>query len=149
MRVGDICKSETITCPRETSVQQAASLMRSHHVGDLVVADDTAGGKIPVGILTDRDIVMAVIAPGLDPDSLLVGDVMTEELLTAQETDSISDTLARMRQAGIRRVPVVDGHGYLCGIVSSDDLLGFIVGELGALAGITAGQPVQERRTRH
>lgn len=149
MRIGDICTSEIVSCSRDTTVQQAAGLMRRHHVGDLIVVDTLGDGGVPVGILTDRDIVMAVIAPGLDPAGLLAGDVMSEELLTAQETDSVSDTLARMRLRGIRRVPVLDAQGSLRGIVSADDLLGFIAGELSALVQIGAGQPVHERRTRH
>lgn len=149
MRIGDICKSEIVSCSRDSTVQQAAELMRRHHVGDVVVVDALASGATPVGMLTDRDIVMAVIAPGLDPSGLLAGDVMSDALLTAQETDSVSDTLAQMRLRGIRRVPVIDGNGVLRGIVSADDLLGFIAGELAALVEISAGQPVQERRTRH
>ncbi len=85
MRVGEICTVQTIYCKRDETVQGAALLMRKYHVGDVVVIDSLDREHIPVGIITDRDIVVSVIALGLDPASLLVGDIMTEDLLTASE----------------------------------------------------------------
>ena len=121
MHIGDISTVNTVCCTRDETVQGAAMLMRRHHVGDLVVIDADGSGSVPVGILTDRDIVMAVIAPGLDPASLLAGDVMSDDLLTASESDDVYETIERMRLRGIRRVPVVDAGGSLAGVVSADD----------------------------
>ena len=108
MRIGEICTTQTIFCTRDETVQGAALLMRTHHVGDLVVIDQPDGERVPVGILTDRDIVVSVIALGLDPASLLVGDIMSDDLLTCSESDDVYETIERMRLRGIRRVPVVN-----------------------------------------
>ncbi|WP_020652462.1 CBS domain-containing protein [Massilia niastensis] len=148
MNIGEICTVHTVCCSRDDTVQDAAILMRMHHVGDLIVVEGNGGGKVPIGILTDRDIVVSVIAPGLDPGSLLAGDVMSEDLLTASETDDVYETIERMRLRGIRRVPVVDASGILSGIVSSDDLLEFLAEEMGELSRISSWQQAHERRAR-
>ena len=148
MEVGKLCTAETICCARDETVQGAALLMRRHHVGDIVVVDDPDGERAPLGIVTDRDIVVSVIAPGLDPASLQVGDIMTDDLLTARETDDVYETIERMRLRGIRRVPVVAGDGRLAGIVSVDDLLEFLAEEMGELSRISAYQRSHEKRAR-
>ncbi len=149
MRIGEMCTTQTIVCTREESVQGAALLMRTHHVGDVVVIDQPNGERIPAGILTDRDIVVSVIALGLDPASLLVGDIMSDDLLTCSEKDDVYETIERMRLRGIRRVPVTNAQGGLTGIVSADDLLGFLAEEMGELARIAPHQQTQERHVRH
>ncbi|MFC0135205.1 histidine kinase [Massilia eurypsychrophila] len=149
MRIGEMCTTQTIVCTREESVQGAALLMRTHHVGDVVVVEQPNGERVPTGILTDRDIVVSVIALGLDPASLLVGDIMTDDLLTCSENDDVYETIERMRLRGIRRVPVVNADGALTGIVSADDLLGFLAEEMGELARIGPHQQSQEKRARH
>jgi len=148
MRIGEICTLETIFCKREESVQDAALLMRQHHVGDIVVVDPLEGERVPVGIVTDRDIVVSVIALGLDPGSLQVGDIMTSDLLTINENDDVYETIERMRFRGIRRVPVVNAAGGLMGIVSADDLLEFLAEEMGDLSRIASHQQAQEKRVR-
>ncbi|TFW29573.1 CBS domain-containing protein [Massilia horti] len=149
MQIGEIATAETIYCRRDESVQAAALLMRQHHVGDLVVADEIADQRIPVGIVTDRDIVVSVIALGLDPSSLQVGDIMSDDLLTVNEADDVYATIEKMRFRGIRRVPVVNANGALMGIVSADDLLEFLSEEMGELARISSHQQAHEKRARH
>jgi CBS domain-containing protein len=149
MRIGEMCTTQTIVCTREESVQGAALLMRTHHVGDVVIVEQPNGERVPTGILTDRDIVVSVIALGLDPASLLVGDIMSDDLLTCSDKDDVYETIERMRLRGIRRVPVVNAHGGLTGIVSADDLLGFLAEEMGELARIGPHQQSQEKRARH
>ncbi len=148
MHIGEICTVPTIFCTRDESVQGAALLMRKHHVGDLVVIDQPDGAKVPVGIITDRDIVVSVIALGLDPASLLVGDIMSDDLLTTAEHDDVYETIEQMRFRGIRRVPVVDAGGALSGIVSVDDLLEFLAEEMGELSRISSHQQAHEKRAR-
>ena len=148
MRIGDICTIETVRCKRDMTVQEAALLMRKHHVGDLIVVEQPNGEQVPVGIITDRDIVVSVIALGLDPSSLLVGDIMTGELLTATEEEDVYETIERMRFKNIRRLPVVNSLGGLSGIVSVDDLLEFLSDEMGELSRISSGQMAQEKRVR-
>jgi CBS domain-containing protein len=149
MNIGEICTVQTITCARDETVQGAALLMRKHHVGDLIVVDQLDGQPVPVGIVTDRDIVVSVVALGLDPDSLQVGDIMSDDLLTCGEDDDVYATIEHMRLRGIRRVPVVNRAGGLVGIVSADDLLEFLAEEMGDLSRISANQQAQEKRARH
>ena len=148
MHIGEICTNQATHCSRDETVQGAALMMRRYHVGDVVVVDQLDGASVPVGILTDRDIVISVIAPGLDPASLLVGDIMADDLLTARETDDVYETIERMRLRGIRRVPVIDAAGGLSGIVSADDLLEFLAEEMGELSRISPYQQAHERRAR-
>lgn len=148
MHIGEICTVQTIYCKRDETVQGAALLMRKHHVGDLIVVDQAEGERIPIGIVTDRDIVVSVIALGLDPASLLVGDIMSDDLLVTGEDDDVYETIERMRARGIRRVPVVNEAGGLTGIVSADDLLEFLAEEMGELSRIASHQQSHERRAR-
>lgn len=108
MRIGDICTIQAISCTRDDTVQGAALLMRKHHVGDVVVVDQPDGERLPVGILTDRDIVVSVIALALDPASLLVSDVMSDDLLVAGEDDDVYETIEKMR---LRHPPPAGGGG--------------------------------------
>jgi CBS domain-containing protein len=148
MKVGEICTVQTIYCKRDETVQGASLLMRKNHVGDLVVIEQPDAERIPVGIITDRDIVVSVIALGLDPASLLVGDIMSDDLLTASEDDDVYETIERMRFRGIRRVPVVNRAGGLTGIVSVDDLLESLAEEMGELSRIASHQQAHEKRAR-
>lgn len=148
MHIGQICTSQATHCTRDETVQGAALLMRRQHVGDVIVVDRFDGASVPVGILTDRDIVVSVIAPGLDPASLQVGDIMSDDLLTARDSDDVYETIEKMRLRGIRRVPVVDAGGSLAGIVSADDLLEFLAEEMGELSRISPWQQAHERRAR-
>lgn len=141
MNVGELCIREVVIAQRDTTVVEAAQRMRSYHVGNLVVVEDEADGRRPVGIVTDRDIVMAVVAVGIDPATLRLGDIMSTELATVRETEDVCETLRYMRDKGVRRMPVVDAAGRLAGIVTVDDLLGLLAEEMGHLAQlITRGQ---------
>jgi CBS domain-containing protein len=148
MQVGKLCTIDTVCCSRDETVQGAAYLMRKHHVGDIVVVDEPDGERSPVGIVTDRDIVVSVIALGLDPLGLQVGDIMSDDLLVAQEHEDVDALIERMRLRGIRRVPVVDEDGRLAGIVSADDLLGYLAEEMEDLSRISPYQQNHERRAR-
>jgi CBS domain-containing protein len=112
MPIGDICIREMMIATRETTVQEAARLMRENHVGDLLVVDRVNGHRTPLGIVTDRDIVVAVVALDLDPGALSVGDIMGAELETAPQDQGMFETIHQMRSAGVRRIPVVTRQGY-------------------------------------
>lgn len=116
--------------------------MREHHAGDIVVTEESGAKVVPIGIVTDRDIVMAIVARELSPEGLSVGDIMTGGLVTAKARDGVFETIQLMRTEGIRRAPIVDDTGALVGIVSLDDLLELLAEELGNLAGLLR----QERR---
>ncbi|MFO1361892.1 MAG: CBS domain-containing protein [Burkholderiales bacterium] len=148
MNVGEICNRVVVVTRRETPLPAAAALMREHHVGSLVVVEDGARGRVPVGILTDRDIVVAVVAPGVDPRVVTVGEMMTGDLLTLREQDSVYDALRLMRGRGIRRVPVVTPAGTLAGIVTLDDLLETVAEQLNGIVRAIASEQAREKRVR-
>jgi CBS domain-containing protein len=148
MAVGEICSREVVFARRGESLRVAAQLMREKHVGALAVVDERNGDRIPVGIITDRDIVIAVVAKGLDADTLLVGEAMSPDLVTARESDGVSECIAKMRAKGVRRVPVVDARGALVGIVSADDFLDLLAEELSGLARMIASEQRREAKTR-
>jgi CBS domain-containing protein len=130
MNVGELCNRETVIATRETGVVEAARLMREHHVGSLVVCAEQLSQRVPVGMLTDRDIVVAVVAKEIDPRTLTVGEVMSAGALVVRERDGVPDALRTMREKGIRRVPVVNDTGGLVGIVTIDDILELVAEEM-------------------
>lgn len=132
--VADICIRDVVAAPPALSVDEAARLMRERHVGCLVVVELGDGGRLPSGVLTDRDIVTAVVAKDLDAKSLRVGDVMSPGVVTVREGDSLYDALTLMRHHGVRRLPVVGAHGVLAGLVTLDDVVGALAGQLQAAA---------------
>lgn len=148
MAIGEICNREVVVVTRDNSALEAARLMRQHHVGDVVVVMEEGGLRTPVGILTDRDIVVDAIAVGLDPATLKVGEIMTPDLATVAEDTGVFEAIRYMRDKGVRRMPVVDGDGDLLGILALDDLLDLLAEELGALARLIAREQNRESRLR-
>lgn len=150
MIVGNICKTEVITITADQTVAAAAHLMREKHVGLLVVVDcgEVKPDLKPVGVLTDRDIVTAVIAKDADARALKVGDVMTRHPVLAGEANSLEGTLRFMREAGVRRAPVIGGRGQLTGILSLDDVIAGFATQLTDVAGALLNEQTHERATR-
>jgi CBS domain-containing protein len=147
--ISSICNRDVAFTTRDTPVVVAAKLMRHDHVGSLVVVEQMNGGRrIPVGIVTDRDLVVEVLATGLDPATITVGDIMESELVVGRESDSVLATLDIMRFKGVRRLPTVDAEGQLVGIVTVDDLLEILAEELGELAQIVAREQSNETAAR-
>jgi CBS domain-containing protein len=118
-----------VTASMEDTVETAARRMRDHRVGCLIV---TREGR-PIGIVTDRDLVNRVLAEGCDPTSARLHDFVTFDPLTVSVQDSTEYAAARMREHGVRRLPVVDDNGKVVGIVTSDDLLVVLGQQLGAV----------------
>ena len=133
LSAGDLCTRNVVISHRDLAVNDAARLMREQHVGCLVVIDETAAGRIPVGLLTDRDIVTAVVARDVDARTLRVEDVMTAGPVLARDTDSLFEAMNAMRRAGARRVPVVDDRGALQGLLALDDVIEVVGEEMGLL----------------
>jgi CBS domain-containing protein len=125
----------------------AAKLMADYHVGSLVVVVDRGQERVPVGIVTDRDLTLAVLAKGVDPRSLEVGEVMSDQLVTVREEDSVTEVLRIMRERGVRRVPVLAIDGALVGIVSIDDVLDIVAEQLRDVVRAIAREQVRETRT--
>jgi CBS domain-containing protein len=108
MRVGEYCNREVVVVEEEKSVTEAAAIMRQYHVGDVVICKAKYGKQIPVGIITDRDIALEIVAKGTDPDSIRVGEAMSFDLTTVNEHDDLMHVIEVMRDKGIRRVDIVD-----------------------------------------
>jgi len=130
MNIGGLCHRNAVTVGRLDELIKAAQLMRERHIGYLVVVDETDGKKRPIGVLTDRDIVITVVARETDPRTLRAGDIMTQQPVTVSEADPVEKALREMRRVGVRRLPVITAQGELAGIVSLDDVLDFLAGEL-------------------
>ena len=148
LNAGEICTRGVTIAFRKTPLNGAARLMRENHVGCLVVVDEVGGARIVVGMLTDRDIVTAVVAPDLEPGRLHVEDVMSTDLVSAREEDSLIDLLRSMRRRGVRRVPVVGAQGELVGLVTLDDVLEVLAQEFGLLVEAIASENSRERQVR-
>ena len=149
MNAGELCNREVVFTYRDTPLVEAAQLMREHHVGSLVVIVDRLSERVPVGVLTDRDIVVAVVAKGLDERTLTAGEVMTAELVAVREQDGITEVLRLMRDKGVRRVVVLTRSGALAGIVAIDDVLELVAEELDAFIRTLRSEHVRETRARH
>ncbi|NIW85074.1 MAG: CBS domain-containing protein [Gammaproteobacteria bacterium] len=145
---GELCVRDVVIVDRDASIREAAVLMRQHHVGDLVVVETRENRNVPVGILTDRDIAIELVAEGVELDRISVGDAMSFRLLTVEQDTSIYDSLEQMRERAVRRCPVVDAKGGLIGILSADDLLEFFTEELEALISLVHREQARERKTR-
>ncbi|MCG6969098.1 MAG: CBS domain-containing protein [Gammaproteobacteria bacterium] len=129
MSVGEFCNREVVVADKSTSLVVIAQLMREHHVGCIVITESQGEVKEPIGIITDRDIVLEIVAPQLDLEAVAVGDVMSGELLLAREVDGLWETLKRMRSRGVRRVPVINDENVLVGILTVDDILEILANE--------------------
>lgn len=148
MPIGSLCNRNVVFAARDTTIADAANLMRHQHVGDVVVIDKVDGQHLPVGIVTDRDIVVEVIAMGLDAKVLTLGDILIGNLITADELDEREDTLRLMCLKGIRRLPVVNSNGGLVGIVTVDDLIGELALELTEISKLTLKEQRREMQFR-
>lgn len=144
MKIGELCNRVVVFAYKNMPLTEAAKLMREHHVGSLIVVREDDGKRTPVGIITDRDIVVEVLAAGLDFRTLTVGEIMTDELITAREQDDTLDVLGVMRKRGIRRIPVVTPSGALAGIATIDDILGVLSEELDGIVRAIDGEQAKE-----
>jgi len=131
MSLERFCREPVVTIQPTQSVRDAARLMRDRHVGAVLVVD----GDRPIGIVTDRDIVMRAIIEGRDPNTTPVRDVMSGSLTVVGSDQKIDDAVVAIRTAGIRRLPIVNAAGKAIGIVTLDDLVVLMAGELNMVAG--------------
>ena len=131
MSLERFCREPVVTIQPTQSIRDAALLMRDHHVGAVLVVDDDR----PIGIVTDRDIVMRAIIESRDPNRTPVRDVMSGSLTVAASNQTIDDAVIAIRTAGVRRLPIVNAAGKVIGIVTLDDLVVLMAGELNLVAG--------------
>lgn len=148
MPISECCNLEVVRCDSETPVQEVAALMRRNHVGAVVVVQEEPRGCVPVGIVTDRDIVIESLALGAEATVFTAGDMMTAPVVTANERDGVVETLRKMREHKVRRIPVVTDTGTLYGLVSADDVISMLTMELSLITGAIVEQPQTESQRR-
>jgi CBS domain-containing protein len=147
MKTSELCRKEVVAVPGTASLTTVAKAMREAHVGSVVVIGP--GGRKPVGIVTDRDIVLEVVAMGLDPGTITAGEVMTASPAVAQDADDALWALKTMRDRGVRRLPVVDDKGDLAGMLAFDDLMLHVGTTLNDIAQVIGTERNVEGWRRH
>lgn len=148
MDLRKIGKRKVATVYRDMNVGEAARIMRDSHLGDVVVIERRDGKINPIGILTDRDIVMATTALGISPFDFRVEDVMTHSLITAPSDSTLNHIIRLMKEQGIKRVPLVNETGELDAIVAVEDVIRFLTTELHELSQVYERQRELEQERR-
>ena len=150
MDLREIGTRTTVKVTEDVAVEEAARLMREHHVGDVIVVKRRGGANIPVGMLTDRDIVMATVALGAPTVPLSVGDVMTGNPATLSYEADVGQAIRLMRERGVKRLPLVGASGEVAGVIAFDDIVAYLARQLAAVADITRHElhVEQERRRK-
>lgn len=148
MAISECCNIDVVCCGAKTPVPEVAALMREHHVGDVVVVEEKDGLRMPIGIVTDRDIVIETTALNVDANAFTAGDLMSAPAVTASKDAGFVEVLRLMRNHKIRRMPVVTAAGSLFGIVTADDIIKLLGTELSLMTGTIKAQPVREGRLR-
>jgi CBS domain-containing protein len=132
MPVIDVARTEVMTASRDQSAGNLATVMQEETVGSVVIEEDDQ----PVGIVTDRDLVLEVLEPRREASEVTAGEIMTETPVTVRDDAGVFDAIRKMHEESVRRMPVVDGDGLLAGIVTLDDLVVMLSDEMDTLAGI-------------
>lgn len=148
MLLKDLCTPDVVSCTADNSALHAARLMRQYHVGDVVVVEGADADASPVGVVTDRDIVVEVLGRELDPARVTLRQIMRAPAMIASTSEDVAQAVERMKAHGVRRIPVVDEHSKLAGILSLDDLLKRLAADAAILTDIVAREQDRERRTR-
>ena len=134
MKIASICSRRIITVDSASSLVQAAGLMREHHVGALVITTESSEGPRVTGVVTDRDLVIDVLARGLGGASVAIGDLSSHRVASVSEEDDLDQAIAAMQESGVRRLLVVDAESRLTGIVTFDDLMAAFASQIVGLA---------------
>ena len=148
MPISECCNIGVVCCDTEDSVATVSALMRKHHVGDVIVVDGKNDNRVPVGIITDRDIVIETLALDIDAKLFTAGDLMTSPVVTVKESSGFIETLRLMRSHQVRRMPVVTRDGAIFGIVAADDIVRLLAMELSMITDAIAEQTVKEGHLR-
>ena len=117
----EIMTSEVVVVSSTDTIQKAAELMKQHDIGPLPVVEDEASRKL-IGIITDRDIVINVLAEKKDASKTRVSEAMTSSLVTCRESESLNEALEKMSSYQVRRIPVVDENNRIVGIIAQADI---------------------------
>ena len=147
--IGSLCSRTVILAHAEDRLVEVARRMRDRHVGSLVVVDERDDRRYPIGVVTDRDLVVGAMAMRADEiASLQVSDLLERTVVTAPEFMEVPEAVSLMRAHGIRRLPIVDGDGVLQGLVTMDDLLAHLGDLLHGLTTVISREVAREDRER-
>lgn len=147
MNIAELCQRQVVVVDADASLRDAATLMREHHVGSLVVTTRTNEGLRVKGIVTDRDLVIDVLARGLSADEVRIGALAHERLVCVADSVESAVAVAAMQNSGVRRLLVTDADQQLTGIVSLDDLVAGYAQELAGLARVIHGGIEREKKS--
>lgn len=148
MPINECCNLDIVCCEADTPIPQVAALMRTNHVGAVIVIEEQDGKRVPVGIVTDRDIVIQTIAQDVDANTFTAGDLMSAPLALVREDEGVVEALRMMRVHRVRRLPVITELGSLFGVVTADDLINLLATELTMLTDTIVDQFAREARVR-
>jgi predicted transcriptional regulator len=148
MSVDKICNPNVVTAPADANIADVAARMREAHVGDVVITEYRQGREVPIGVITDRDIVIEVMAPGIDPNAVAAKDIMSSDIVAVKRENGVEFALAAMRKAGVRRVAVVDQDDALVGVLSVDDVIEHLSAMLGDIAEMLRTEQRKEAKLR-
>ena len=144
--VRDIASHEVVTVASGATLRECAKAMRERHVGSVVLVDPDS--PRPVGVVTDRDIVIEAVAVGLDVATITVGDIATRPLVSVREDEDLVEAMARMRECGVRRLPVTGPNGHLSGMLALDDVISALAEQADAIVRVMAAERAKETATR-
>ena len=147
MLIRDVLISDVVCCEPTATAIEVAGLMREHHVGDVVVVASDPDPKTPIGVITDRDLTVEVLAKGADAGAIQVSRFMRTPVVIAHDTEDVETVIERMRAHGVRRVPVVVKEK-LIGIVTMTDLLCALNTEMVSMLEVLQQSRRNERRMR-
>jgi len=145
MTAGELCNRTVYIIRANESVLEAARLMQKYHVGCLIVVEERGKDRIPIALVTDRDLVVkGITEASANLETMQVARVMSEELVTARDTERMYDVRKKMRARGVRRIPVVDADDRLQGIIAFDDMVEWMAQELADLAQLVSREQEHE-----
>ena len=145
MKVSEICSHHVVSVTESASLRDVAGLMDKHRIGTVVVISKFSERGVPIGIITDRDIVRAQLEHVADLSRVRVADVMTKSPSTVFDHETVEAAIQALRARGVRRAPVINAHGELVGLLSSDDLIAEVARQVGVVAEMMQRQPAHER----
>lgn len=145
MFISSVCTSHVQTCREGASILEVAQQMRIANVGDVVIVEERNGQLVPIGVVTDRDLIIHIMAMHLDPAEATVMSIPRRKLITAYEGEQLEVATHRMRWSGIRRIPLVDSGGALIGIICLDDIVRSLAVTLQQVLCIGHNQAMEER----
>lgn len=148
MKLQSLCQRALVTIEADQPLQRAAQLMREQHVGALVIVEPRPEGTLVVGIVTDRDLAIEVLARGGDAAQQPVRRFAGTALVSAPADADVAEAVVTMQTAGVRRLLVHDADGHLLGLVSFDDLLQACVAPLAGLAEVLRKNLARETAER-